>query len=194
MIERKLKPEDFGFSTSTLVLGETETTAYRGDRGKIAYDHSQETHAPVYTSLVWDGNGNIDNPNLTTKHILIKNSAVSGDISFVNIQSYCEILIFVESIAIGETVNLFCEDYPFKYSNGTTATSIPLTSVDNGNVIKIFYDADLNNILYEDAGGFSGTMDDVPDGVTYKRVTSAEKTVWDNKADQSFSVAMAVAL
>ena len=25
----------------TLVLGETDTTAYRGDRGKIAYDHSQ---------------------------------------------------------------------------------------------------------------------------------------------------------
>lgn len=29
-----------------LVLGETITTAYRGDRGKIAYDHSQTTHAP----------------------------------------------------------------------------------------------------------------------------------------------------
>ena len=29
-----------------VVLGETNTTAYRGDRGKIAYDHSQATHAP----------------------------------------------------------------------------------------------------------------------------------------------------
>ena len=29
-----------------VVLGETITTAYRGDKGKIAYDHSQETHAP----------------------------------------------------------------------------------------------------------------------------------------------------
>lgn len=28
-----------------LALGETSTTAYRGDRGKIAYDHSQSTHA-----------------------------------------------------------------------------------------------------------------------------------------------------
>lgn len=28
-----------------VVLGETETTAYRGDRGKVAYDHSQATHA-----------------------------------------------------------------------------------------------------------------------------------------------------
>ena len=32
---------------STLVLGETSVTAYRGDRGKIAYDHSQSSHAPT---------------------------------------------------------------------------------------------------------------------------------------------------
>jgi hypothetical protein len=31
---------------SLLSLGETETTAYRGDRGKTAYDHSQAAHAP----------------------------------------------------------------------------------------------------------------------------------------------------
>ncbi|HZJ98632.1 MAG TPA: hypothetical protein VFC79_01415, partial [Tissierellaceae bacterium] len=30
-----------------LALGETNNTAYRGDRGKIAYDHSQATHAPT---------------------------------------------------------------------------------------------------------------------------------------------------
>jgi hypothetical protein len=32
---------------SSLALGETSTTAYRGDRGKIAYDHSQTVHAPA---------------------------------------------------------------------------------------------------------------------------------------------------
>lgn len=31
---------------SNLALGETSATAYRGDRGKIAYDHSQAAHAP----------------------------------------------------------------------------------------------------------------------------------------------------
>ena len=30
----------------SLVLGETSSTAYRGDRGKVAYDHSQTAHAP----------------------------------------------------------------------------------------------------------------------------------------------------
>lgn len=31
---------------SNLALGETSATAYRGDRGKVAYDHSQIVHAP----------------------------------------------------------------------------------------------------------------------------------------------------
>ena len=30
----------------SLALGETSSTAYRGDRGKVAYDHSQTAHAP----------------------------------------------------------------------------------------------------------------------------------------------------
>lgn len=30
----------------SIALGETSSTAYRGDRGKIAYDHSQAAHAP----------------------------------------------------------------------------------------------------------------------------------------------------
>ena len=33
--------------SESLALGETSTTAYRGDRGKIAYDHSQTQHAPA---------------------------------------------------------------------------------------------------------------------------------------------------
>ena len=32
---------DTAVSGANLTLGETSTTAYRGDRGKIAYDHSQ---------------------------------------------------------------------------------------------------------------------------------------------------------
>lgn len=31
----------------SIALGETSSTAYRGDRGKIAYDHSQSTHARI---------------------------------------------------------------------------------------------------------------------------------------------------
>jgi len=31
--------------SASLALGETSSTAYRGDRGKTAYDHSQSAHA-----------------------------------------------------------------------------------------------------------------------------------------------------
>ena len=33
--------------SASLALGETSSTAYYGDKGKIAYDHSQSPHAPV---------------------------------------------------------------------------------------------------------------------------------------------------
>lgn len=44
-----------------VVLGETEQTAYRGDRGAVAYRHSQEAHAPANATVVENSttNGNI---------------------------------------------------------------------------------------------------------------------------------------
>lgn len=46
---------------SSLALGETSSTAYRGDRGKTAYDHSQATHARTDATAVASSttNGNI---------------------------------------------------------------------------------------------------------------------------------------
>ena len=37
----------FAVVSETLALGETSSTAYRGDRGKTAFDHSQSAHAPA---------------------------------------------------------------------------------------------------------------------------------------------------
>lgn len=37
----------YGEVGKSIALGETASTAYRGDRGKIAYDHSQAAHAPA---------------------------------------------------------------------------------------------------------------------------------------------------
>ena len=49
---------------SGLVLGETSSTAYRGDRGKTAYDHSQVTHDKTLVGL-----GNVDNTSDLNKPI-----------------------------------------------------------------------------------------------------------------------------
>lgn len=47
--------------SESLALGETSSTAYRGDRGKTAYDHSQSTHARTDATAVAASstNGNI---------------------------------------------------------------------------------------------------------------------------------------
>jgi len=37
--------------SETLAIGETSSTAYSGDRGKTAYDHSQGAHAPVGATI-----------------------------------------------------------------------------------------------------------------------------------------------
>lgn len=55
---------------SDLALGETSTTAYRGDRGKIAYDHSQlvagNPHGVTQTDV---GLGNVDNTSDANKPV-----------------------------------------------------------------------------------------------------------------------------
>jgi len=45
----------YGVLNPSLALGETESTAYRGDRGKAAYDHSQIAHDYAPSSHVGTG-------------------------------------------------------------------------------------------------------------------------------------------
>jgi hypothetical protein len=53
-----------------IALGETAATAYRGDRGKTAYDHSQVTHNKTLVGL-----GNVDNTSDANKPISIATQA-----------------------------------------------------------------------------------------------------------------------
>ena len=58
-----------GGGGSGLALGETASTAYRGDRGKIAYDHSQTTGNPHGTKPSDIGLGNVENTKDADKPI-----------------------------------------------------------------------------------------------------------------------------
>ena len=71
--------------SSALALGETSSTAYRGDRGKTAYDHSQLTsgnpHSVTKSNV---GLGNVDNTSDANKPVSTAtqtalNSKVSSD-------------------------------------------------------------------------------------------------------------------
>ena len=64
--------------SSNLGLGETSATAYRGDRGKIAYDHSQTAHAPTNAQK---------NSDITKAEIEAK---LTGDISSHTHNQYIE--------------------------------------------------------------------------------------------------------
>lgn len=55
--------------SASLALGETANTAYRGDRGKIAYDHSQTTGNPHNTTKSDIGLGNVNNTSDLDKPI-----------------------------------------------------------------------------------------------------------------------------
>ena len=52
--------------SETLAVGETSSTAYRGDRGKVAYDHSQKTGNPHGTTKSDLGLGNVENKSSAT--------------------------------------------------------------------------------------------------------------------------------
>jgi hypothetical protein len=71
--------------TSSLALGETSSTAYRGDRGKIAYDHSQVTHDKNLVGL-----GNVDNTSDLNKPIstATQNALVDGLATKLNKGTY----------------------------------------------------------------------------------------------------------
>jgi hypothetical protein len=55
--------------SASLALGETSSTAYRGDLGKIAYDHSQSTGNPHNTNKADIGLGDVDNTSDANKPI-----------------------------------------------------------------------------------------------------------------------------
>jgi hypothetical protein len=60
----EIPTSSLGGGGSSLALGETSSTAYRGDRGKTAYDHSQVTHDKNLVGL-----GNVDNTSDLNKPI-----------------------------------------------------------------------------------------------------------------------------
>ena len=68
--------------SSSLALGETSSTAYRGDRGKIAYDHSQTTGNPHNTTKSDIGLGNV--PNLDTTNA-VNNSHTHSNKSILDL-------------------------------------------------------------------------------------------------------------
>lgn len=90
--------------SASLALGETSSTAYRGDRGKIAYDHSQVTHDKNLVGL-----GNVNNTSDLNKPISNATQlALNGKQNLLS--SYDESILIENNGNIENNVSLF-EEY-----------------------------------------------------------------------------------
>lgn len=66
--------------SDTIALGETSSTAYRGDRGKIAYNHSQITSGNPHKVTKSDvGLGSVDNTSDANKSVKYAKSATANN-------------------------------------------------------------------------------------------------------------------
>lgn len=65
-----------------LALGETSSTAYRGDRGKAAYDHISRTDNPHSVTKSQVGLGNVDNTSDATKKANFTGAVEAGNTGF----------------------------------------------------------------------------------------------------------------
>ena len=76
--------------SSSLALGETASTAYRGDNGKLAYDHSQATGNPHNTKVEELTDIGNETTTIADTEVILKKEVVGGlwkKISWTNIKA-----------------------------------------------------------------------------------------------------------
>ena len=122
--------ESLGGGGSGLALGETSSTAYRGDRGKIAYDHSQTIGNPHGTTKNDIGLGNVDNTSDLNKPIsTATQTALNNKLD--------------KGTYTGTASDLLLNDQNLENSKQKKVTVIPITGnttlseIHNGNILHI---------------------------------------------------------
>lgn len=131
----------------SLALGETSSTAYRGDRGKAAYDHSQITNG---------------NPHGTT----------AEDVG-ARPNTWTPTAAEVGAVPTSRTVN-----------GKALSANIELTAGDVGALANTWMPT------AEEVGALPAdtTLADITDDANHRTVTDSEKTTWNAKLSQVFSV------
>lgn len=86
----EIPTSSLGGGGSGLTLGETSSTAYRGDRGKIAYDHSQATGNPHNTKVEELTDVGSETTSIVDTDVILKKEVVGGlwqKITWTNIKA-----------------------------------------------------------------------------------------------------------
>ena len=153
-----------------LALGETSSTAYRGDRGKIAYDHSQSTHARTDATKTEasETNGNIKingtdttvytHPTTTAVnaaavkvgkdsagHVVIGDALTKSDVGLGNVANKT-ITITNSSVSDGtNTFNKYVHPGSGTNPHGTTKSDVGLGNVGNFKAVSTEASQGLSN-------------------------------------------------
>ena len=117
----------------SLALGETSSTAYRGDRGKVAYDHSQSTHARTDATAVASSttNGNIKiNGTETTVYSLP--TATASVLGGIKVGTGLGISSGVLSVSYGTTATTACAGNDSRLSDARTPVAHASTGTGYG--------------------------------------------------------------
>lgn len=133
--------------SASIALGETSSTAYRGDKGKIAFDHSQVVHDKILVGL-----GNVDNTADSTKEVLSATKLKTArNINGVAFDGSKNITIDAASLGLGNVTN---ESKATMFNNATlTGNSTAVTQALDNDSTRIATTAFVQGIVAVIDGG-----------------------------------------
>jgi|LSQX01.3.fsa_nt_gb hypothetical protein len=137
--------------SNALKLGETSNTAYRGDRGKIAYEHSQSEHAPVDIDKFFVAGGTGTAITVTTGYFNLKDKQTFTFIASAN------------NNGVYTTINADGKGARSVYKPNTTT---PPTFI-AGKAYTVWYDASKACFFTEASAEGNATADSVLAGRTF---------------------------
>lgn len=156
----------------SIALGETSSTAYRGDRGKTAYEHSQSPHAPITAQEnvieTVKVNGAAVTPNSKEVDITVptKTSELINDAGFITSGGGGSGVTYTLT-KTGSTI----------YLNGSDGSE---TSVEDSGIVYSLATSTTNGLMSSDDKANLDTH--IADND--KHITSDERTTWNGKADK----------
>lgn len=185
----------------SLALGETSSTAYRGDRGKIAYDHSQSTHARTDATKVEKSstNGNIKingtettvytHPSGTNPHGTTKSDVGLGNVGNFKAVSTVASQGLTDTEKANARVNIGAGTSSFSGSYNDLSNKPNIPTVGNGTITITQNGATKGTFTTNQNGNTTIALTDTDTNTTYSAGTgiSLSGTTFSNSGVRSIA-------